>query len=214
MVIYLLKKREVLIKILIFIILFLFVYGLSYFISYIKYDNRKYLDSSYLVLENQLLKKELHSIGTTKYKDAILAKVIIRDIYSFYDEVIINVGSNDNVIEGDAVINEDGLVGIVYKVDKNRCYVKLLSSNYNISVKVDDTYGNLNKGIITMLDKYSKINKGDLVYTSGLDNVLGNIYIGKVSDVTYDKEGLGKEVKLEYNDNTYLNYVYVVGKIK
>ena len=134
-------------------------------------------------------------------------------MYSFYDELVINVGSKDNINIYDSVICNGSLVGIVTKVNDNTSNVKLISSNYNISVKIGNTYGNLNKGIVTMIDKYSDISAGDLVYTSGLDNILSDIYIGKVKDISLDEDGLSNKVIIEYEDNCNLNYVYVVGKI-
>lgn len=213
MVIYLYKKRVVILKIISFILLFIFLYGLAYFSSYIKYKDRYYVELDGLRLENQLLKKELNDLVNTNYEEGIIAKVILRDMYSFYDELVINVGSKDNINIYDSVICNGSLVGIVTKVNDNTSNVKLISSNYNISVKIGNTYGNLNKGIITMVDKYSDISIGDLVYTSGLDNILSDIYIGKVIDISLDEDGLSNKVIIEYEDNNYLNYVYVVGKI-
>lgn len=191
----------------------MFLYCLSYFSSYIKYKDRYYVELDGLRLENQLLKKELLELADNRYDDGIIAKVVFRDMYSFYDELVINVGIEDNVNLYDSVICNGSLVGVVNKVNKDSSNVKLISSNYNVSVKVGDTYGNLNKGIITMIDKYSDISIGDLVYTSGLDNTLGNIYIGKVKDISLDEEGLSNKVIIEYDDNSNLNYVYVVGKL-
>lgn len=213
MVIYLYKKRVVILKIISFILLFIFLYGLSYFSSYIKYKDRYYVELDGLRLENQLLKKELNDLVNINYEEGIIAKVILRDMYSFYDELVINVGSNDNINIYDSVICNGSLVGIVTKVNDKTSNVKLISSNYNISVKIGNTYGNLNKGIVTMIDKYSDISVGDLVYTSGLDNILSDIYIGKVKDVSLDEDGLSNKVIIEYEDNSNLNYVYVVGKI-
>ena len=213
MVIYLYKKRVVILKIISFILLFIFLYGLAYFSSYIKYKDRYYVELDGLRLENQLLKKELNDLVNTNYEEGIIAKVILRDMYSFYDELVINVGSKDNINIYDSVIYNGSLVGIVTKVNDNTSNVKLISSNYNISVKIGNTYGNLNKGIVTMIDKYSDISAGDLVYTSGLDNILSDIYIGKVKDISLDEDGLSNKVIIEYEDNCNLNYVYVVGKI-
>ena len=64
-----------------------------------------------------------------------------------------------------------------------------------------------------MVSKNSNIKTGDLVYTSGLDSVLGNIYIGKVIDVVMDSDNVGKILKVDYVDNTNLNYVIVKGKV-
>lgn len=213
MVIYLYKKRVVILKIISFILLFIFLYGLAYFSSYVKYKDRYYVELDGLRLENQVLKKELNDLVNTNYEEGIIAKVILRDMYSFYDELVINVGSKDNINIYDSVICNGSLVGIVTKVNDNTSNVKLISSNYNISVKIGNTYGNLNKGVVTMVDKYSDISVGDLVYTSGLDNILGNIYIGKVKEISLDEDRLSNKVIIEYEDNNYLNYVYVVGKI-
>lgn len=213
MVIYLYKKRVVILKIISFILLFIFLYGLAYFSSYIKYKDRYYVELDGLRLENRLLKKELNELSKIKYDDGVIAKVILRDMYSFYDELVINVGSKDNINIYDSVICNGSLVGIVTKVNDNTSNVKLISSNYNISVKIGNTYGNLNKGVVTMVDKYSDISVGDLVYTSGLDNILGNIYIGKVKEISLDEDRLSNKVIIEYEDNNYLNYVYVVGKL-
>ncbi len=212
MVIYLRKGMEVVVKILVVFTILLFFYGVTYFVSFIKYSNKVDIETEYIVLENQELKKELKKLSNIEYKEGIVSKVIVRDLYSFYDEVILNVGG-DKVNEKDIVIVEDSLVGIVYKVNKNTSKVKLLSSNFNISVRINDVYGNFNNGIVTMIDKYSDIKKGDLVYTSGLDDVLGDIYIGKVSSVSEDKENLGLIVEVDYKDNYDLNYVIVKGKI-
>lgn len=213
MVIYLYKKRVVILKIISFILLFIFLYGLSYFSSYIKYKDRYYVELDGLRLENHLLKKELNGLVNINYDEGVIAKVILRNMYSFYDELVINVGSKDNINIYDSVICNGSLVGIVTKVNDKTSNVKLISSNYNISVKIGNTYGNLNKGIVTMIDKYSDISVGDLVYTSGLDNILSDIYIGKVKDISLDEDGLSNKVIIEYEDNCNLNYVYVVGKI-
>lgn len=213
MVIYLYKRKEVVLKISIFIFILLFIYFLSYFISYIKYDNKKYVNNNLLLTENKILKEEISRIKDIDYEYGKIVKVIYRDIYSFYDEVVINKGKG-SIRVSDALINEEGLVGVVYNVDNNKSYVKLLSSNYNISVKLSDSYGILNKGIITMIDKYSDVKVGDKVYTSGLDDVIEGIYVGEVMSVSLDNNGLGKEVKIKYVDNTNLNYLGILRKIK
>ena len=211
MVIYLNKIRELILRISIYTCVIVFIYCASYFISYIKYDNKEYVLDNALKVENELLKKEIENLRNVSVSDGKIAKVIVRDIYGFYDEIIIDLGS-DVVRVKDLVINEDGLVGVVYKVSKNKSYVKLLTSNYKISVKLGDTYGIYNNGSITMLDKYSDIKVGEKVYTSGLDESLGDIYIGEVLNVYYDQEGLGKNVDVKYVNNDNLNYVVVLGR--
>ena len=211
MVICLNKIRELILRISIYTGVLVFIYCTSYFISYIKYDNREYVEYNAFKVENELLKREIELLRNISVSESKVAKVIVRDIYSFYDEIIIDLGSSDVQVK-DLVINEDGLVGVVYKVSKNKSYVKLLTSNYKISVKLGDTYGIYNNGSITMLDKYSDIKVGEKVYTSGLDESLGDVYIGEVIKVYYDQEGLGKSVDVKYVDNSNLNYVVVLGR--
>ena len=214
MVIYLFWRKKIIHKIFIFVFMLFLVYCLSYGISSIRFDDKKYIEISGLLEENRVLKNELLELGDITLTNGIVGKVILRDLYSFYDEIILNVGSEDGVVKDSAVINEYGLVGIVSKADKNKSHVKLLSSNYNISVKVNDNYGNYNNGRVTMIDKYTEIKEGDIVYTSGLDNVVGNIFLGKVTKVKLDSDGLGKELEIDYVNNKNLNYVYVVGSLE
>lgn len=200
---------------LLLLLVVIFIYAVGYFSSYLKYDDFTIIESEILVRENQILKKELSKIENIniEYDDYVIGKVLYRDIYSFYEEIVINLG-DDQVTVGDAVVNNYGLVGVIYKVEKNMSYVKLLSSDYNISVVVNDTYGNLNNGTISLLDKYSDIKEGDLVYTSTYGDVLDGIYVGKVKSVTYDSDGLGKKAEIEIANNKNLNYIGVVKKVK
>ena len=214
MVICLGKRRRIVRELLIFILLVLFIYSFGYLNSYFIYNDKDIVDGNVLSTQNQVLKKEIMELDNLDVSggDYKIGKVVFRDIYSFYDEVVINLGE-DTINKGDAVLNSCGLVGIVYDTKENLSYVKLLSSSYNISVKINDTYGNLSNGKITLLDKYSEIDVGDIVYTSGYGDVLGNIYVGKVTSVNLDSDGLGKEVKIDYCDNTNINYVGVLSNI-
>ncbi len=215
MVIYLKRRKEWLFNCLLLLLVVIFIYAVGYFNSYLKYDDFTIIESEILVRENQILKKELSKIENIniEYDDYVIGKVLYRDLYSFYEEIVINLGDNQ-VTVGDAVVNNYGLVGVIYKVEKNMSYVKLLSSDYNISVVVNDTYGNLNNGTISLLDKYSDIKEGDLVYTSTYGDVLEGIYVGKVKSVTYDSDGLGKKAEIEIANNKNLNYIGVVKKVK
>ncbi len=187
--------------------LFIFIYGVGYGLSYMRYNDKKLIDVELVLLENETLKNELNELKELDTKFEI-EKVFIRDIHSFYNQVVIK--TSDKELIGSAIVNDEGLVGILSKVENGFGYINLLTSDYNVSVKVGDTYGNLSRGEISLLDKYSDIKVGDLVYTSGLNDIPKDIYIGKVIDVTMDNENLGKKVKVELIDNKYLNYVGIV----
>lgn len=210
MVIYLHNKNSIKLKFLVFMLFLIFIYGVGYICSFLRYDNRELIETKVLLTQNQLLKKELEDSKIAKNSyDCEIGKVIIRDMHNFYNEVVIDIES-ENVKIGSPVINEEGLIGIIYKKEKTLSYVKLLTSDYNVSVKIKDTYGNLNAGKITLVDKYADIKVGDLVYTSGLNEIPKDIYIGKIKKVNMDNENLGKEIEIELINNKYLNYVGVI----
>lgn len=210
-----LNRRKVLVRVILFILFVITIFCFSYISSYFKYNDSSFIESELLIKENLLLKKEINELSGFEMKSDsyIIGKVLNRDLYSFYEEIVINLGEED-VSVGDAVVNEKGLIGVVYKVGNYRSVVKLLTSNYNVSVVIGNTYGNLNNGTISMLNKYSDIKEGDLVYTSNYGDVEKDIYVGIVKKVSYDKDGLGKEVEVELVDNKNLNYIGVIKRIK
>lgn len=210
-----LNRRKVLVRGILFILFVITIFYFNYVSSYFKYNDSSIIESELLIKENLLLKKEINELSGFEMKNDsyVIGKVLNRDLYSFYEEIVINLGEED-VSVGDAVVNEKGLIGVVYKVGNYRSIVKLLTSNYNVSVVIGNTYGNLNNGTISMLNKYSDIKEGDLVYTSNYGDVEKDIYVGIVKKVSYDKDRLGKEVEVELVDNKNLNYIGVIKRIK
>ena len=70
------------------------------------------------------------------------SKVMLQNIYDFYNKITINKGTNSNIEKGQAVINEKGLIGIINKVSNNSSEVNLITNpNTSISVKVNISYG-------------------------------------------------------------------------
>lgn len=204
MVIYLQKKVK---NVMYYSLLFLCVV-VVYFVSntfvFMRYDDKNYIDDKLVVLENKELKERLEGL---KYfdKEYVVGKVLVRDLYDFYEEIIIDV--NDEVIVGDAVVNDEGLIGVVSKVDNN-VHVKLLTSNYKVSVSIGECYGNLSDSKINMIDKECNVKLGDIVSTSGLNDIPKGIYVGKVSKI--DDDGLGLILEVELVNNKHLNYVGVI----
>lgn len=205
-------RREMYIRIIVTFLFFLFIFCLSYFLYFIKFDNRECLENEVLRIQNNILKEKLYNVEQLRNNsdDYVIGKVLVRDLYNFYDELIIDLGEKDGIKEGDAVLNEDGLIGIVYKTLKERSFVKLLTSDYNVSVIIGDFFGNLNSGKVTLLDKYSEIEPGDCIYTSGYGEIEKGIFIGTVESVDYDKYSLGKEVVVSLIDNKMLSYILVL----
>ena len=162
--------------------------------------------------------QKLLNIEVLDYQ-AIYSKVILRDIYAFYDEITIGKGSYDGVSKGDLVVNEKGVVGLVKSVNKHTSIVELLTnSNIELSVKINQSYGILtsvdNEIIVKNVKLDDEIKVGDFVTTSGLTSVPGEILVGKVSEIKTDT--LGLEYILEVDAVAYLqdiSYVAVLGEV-
>lgn len=176
------------------------------------------INNSYCVsLENdynELL--EMNNFNTNKGLNLIMSKVIFRDIYEFSDTLTIYKGSTSGIKEGLAVINNQGLIGVITKVYKNSSIVELITNkNSNISVKIGNNYGILkfqnNDLIVSDLQTFDEINIGDEIYTSGIGNLPRDIYIGKVTNVNLNSTEIEKIVSVKSAvDFSSLNYLLVV----
>lgn len=191
------------------------IYSISFSLDFLRVDNSNLVELNFLRSENNRLRKQIMemeekiSFSLEDY-DYVIGKVVIRDIHNFYKEVIINKGTQDGIEEGMAVVNQEGLIGVILDSDKKTSIVKLLTSEYNVSVKLTDTYGNLSMGKITMLDKYSEVKEGDVVYTSGLSKIPAGLLVGEVTSVKMDSNALGKEAKVNLVNNKNLNYIAII----
>ncbi len=191
------------------------IYSISFSLDFLRVDNSNLVELNFLRSENNRLRKQIMemeekiSFSLDDY-DYVIGKVVIRDIHNFYKEVIINKGTQDGIEEGMAVVNQEGLIGVILDSDKKTSIVKLLTSEYNVSVKLTGTYGNLSMGKITMLDKYSEVKEGDVVYTSGLSKIPAGLLVGEVTSVRMDNNALGKEAKVNLVNNKNLNYIAII----
>lgn len=207
MVICLQNKYKVCIFYIIVGIFIVLSFMLGNIFSYLRFDDKKYVSSYVLKLKNKELEDEVRELRKFVNSDLnefsyVIGKVKYRDLYKFNEEIVIDVG---DVSKGDAVVNSEGLVGIVVS-DKGN--VKLLTSTYNVSVSIGECYGNLSNGKVTMIDKECNVREGDKVYTSGLGNIVKGIYVGSVSKV--DNDSLGLVLDINLIDNSNLNYVGVI----
>lgn len=149
-------------------------------------------------------------------KDIIYSKILLRDIYEFYDQMTILKGTSSGIKKGDAVINEYGFIGVIDTVYKNYSTVNLITNNKtNISVKINDSYGILNavdgKLIVKNIKLNHEINIGDEVYTSGLTSIPENIFVGKIESV--NKDSLELEYILGVEQENHLMNIKYVGVI-
>jgi len=152
-------------------------------------------------------------------EELLYTRLLLRDPFLFYDIITIQKGSKEGIQINAAIINEQGLVGIVKSTKEHSSEVHLITNQKtNISVKIKENYGLLEtnskkEGWIKNLTKECDIQIGDEVYTSGLTEIPAGILIGKVSDLKEDNLGLVKEVKIDFAaDIDHISYVIVYQK--
>ena len=163
---------------------------------------------------NELLK--INDFKITSELNLVVSKVMLRDIYEFSDTLTIYKGTNAGIKEGNAVITDKGLIGVVSKVNKESSVVELITNkSSNISVRIGSSYGILNMQdnslIVSDLSMYDDVFIGEEVYTSGIGNLPGDIYIGNVIDIKANNTEIEKILEVSpVVDLSMINYVMVV----
>lgn len=163
---------------------------------------------------NELLK--INDFKITSELNLVVSKVMLRDIYEFSDTLTIYKGTNAGIKEGNAVITDKGLIGVISKVNKESSVVELITNkSSNISVRIGSSYGILNMQdnslIVSDLSMYDDVFIGEEVYTSGIGNLPGDIYIGNVIDIKANNTEIEKILEVSpVVDLSMINYVMVV----
>ena len=216
MVFNMIKKNWFIIAILLIFIFFLSKDHLLGFISNTKdlqefiYDTKlEYYKEEYMEMQSLL------NIPESDY-EVTYGKIILRDIYEFYDEITINVGTSSGIKVQDLVINELGVIGVIKEAHKNSSVVELLTNkDMELSVRVGSSYGILSskdeKIIIKNIKLNETIKEGDTVYTSGLTSIPKDIKIGRIKSIS--KDNLELEYILEVESLSRLediNYVAIL----
>ncbi len=199
-------------------LLFLFASQVNRFLTAINPN----LDTSKIVINyDKHLKEELDNIKKINdiefddNLDIIVSRVKYRDVYEYSNTLTIFEGTKNNVNVGDAVLTNNGLVGIISKTYDYYSVVSLITNKKsNISVKINDAVGVLKmdegKVVVTSINNYKNISIGDEIYTSGLGNLPDNIYVGKVKSVSLNDTEIEKviEVDIENRLDT-LDYLFI-----
>ena len=208
MVEFMIKKNWFIFALLILYLLFLCKDHLFGFL-----DNSEYLTDFLYDTKLEYYKKEyedmqkLLQINNTDY-NIVYSKIILRDIYQFYDEITIGKGISDGVKEQDLVVNELGAVGVIKEANQHSSIVSLLTnSSIELSVRINNSYGILcskdHKIIVKNIKLDQEIKEGDQVYTSGLTNIPGDILVGSVKKIKTD--GLELEYILDVSSVIDMN---------
>ena len=194
-------------KIILLLVCFLIL--ISYFplVNLLTLDNH-YDETKYNILraERDSLKESLENITSLNYDayNYVYGKVVLREMYNFTEELVIK--TNDKVKPGNLVVNNNGVVGVIEKVNRKTSLVKLLTNkDTSLSIIINDSYGKLtfNGHLIIEDIPKDKVNIGDEVYTSGLTKYPKGLLIGKVTNI-------GKYIEIESSSLTNIRDVLIL----
>lgn len=193
-------------------------------------------DESYLIQKNvneslvkeiEELKDQLKLNSTLTEYTPINATILSRNKSYWFNTLTIDKGKKHGIKKDMAVITSKGLIGKISKVSNLSSEIKLITSddvNYKVSVSIKandrETYGILNgydieNNLIKIsgVDRSIKVEKGNVVSTSGLGGVFpGGLYIGVVEKQENDKYDLSKTIYIKTKqDFDSIHYVTVLG---
>lgn len=193
--------------------------------SNLDYSNRQY-ESIINELKTDLESiKKLSCIKSVNSDFSLInASVLERNRNYWFNILTIDKGTNDGIELDMAVINHDGLIGRISKVNELTSEIKLITTNdvnSKISVVIDNNgeniYGIMNGYdsdndalMITLTTKNIDIEKGALVKTTGMGGVFpSGILIGEVLTTKSDNYDVGMIVLVrpmaKINDLRYVS---------
>lgn len=153
------------------------------------------------------LKRALNYISTNKVNQYVSCNIISKDVGNWYKNFIVDAGSANGVTKNSAVINGDGLVGIVYEVGEHYAkVVTIVDNKTNVSfssLSADAPYsgqitGNFDGNIRGQIfDTKATMKVGDKLITSGLGIFPKGITIGEVVEVLDNKNDLLPEIEVD-----------------
>ena len=169
------------------------------------------------------LEVALNYVRDNGVDDFITCNVIGKDIGNWYNMFMIDAGTNDGVTKYSAVVNGNGLVGLVYEVGSNwGKVVTVIDNKTSIAFEVlggSQSYDGILHGSVNavikgeLFDPRAEVYVGDTIVTSGLGVLAKGIHIGSISEVIYNEDTLLTEIIVEPSVNfRNINRVFVVVK--
>ena len=181
----------------------------------IRHTTRMYLDLINIKKENQDLKKRNQELlaqqqtqeelkiendrlrGLLSFKASTKmqlqsAQIISRDALMDHETIQINKGSEDGLKAGQAVISTDGVIGYIFRPQKNTSHVLLITDRFSVvdgivsRSRAQGIVEGKGRGgcLLRYIEKSQDVKPGDKIITSGLDNIFPKgLPIAVVTDV-------------------------------
>ncbi len=166
------------------------------------YLSTEFAKSRKALVENEKLRTALEFKESLDFP-VLSAELVGRTTAGMRNYVTLNVGRNDKVQEGMAVMTERGLVGSIIAASDNYSLVQLvINIHTRIAVKVEETRVNgilLWEGseelLLTKVAKSLDVEAGDRVLTSGYSTKYpAGIVVGQITQVRDDPSSLFRTI--------------------
>lgn len=176
------------------------------------------------------LQKSLNYYKIDDKNNLIAATTVAKNDGLYYESFVISAGKNAGVVKDSVVINEKGVIGIVYEVDKRYSKViTLIDSKTSVGFSLNNNPND--KGVIShnislpeklkssskeflvgyLFNSDADVIQGDSISTSGLGIYPGGLPIGEVDEVRYDKNKSIKYIKIRpFVDYSMIDDVIVI----
>lgn len=163
-----------------------------------------------LLLENEKLKTEIIILRDVKsqlsdsLRDGIKAFVYSKYPFNLKSELLMNVGKNEGVDEGQAVIFRKNLIGKIIKVSNDTSLaITIFDSRFQVAVRVGEKavealFVGGNKPKLTLIPKTAKIIAGDQIYSAGQGFSYG-LPIGEVTEISVSPDQSFVEAGIKFN---------------
>ena len=181
---------------------------------FVKKESLDIAEIKLLKEENNYLIDEVNRLSNYNMVDKYNYKLARLTYMSNYNAINFNInkGSEDQVKVGDAVINNDGVIGIVKEVSNNTSSVINLKGINNLSIDIDNNIGTLkyyNGEYFIVDDISSDISVNSEVYTSTYGSIKEKLFVGIVNNVENidGKKIIYIKSNVDFNN---INYLYVV----
>lgn len=165
----------------------------------LKSQNQELLSRLEIMNEMQKETERLNQLLNFKSKskmDLVAARVMSKDLVSDHKTLLINKGTRDGLKAGQAVITVGGAVGYIFRPETFTSQILLITDRYSVvdGIIARSRARGIVEGTVTgcalrYVEKSEDVKAGDLVITSGLDNIYPKGFpvatVEAVEDKTY-----------------------------
>lgn len=173
-------------------------------------------------IQNSELKRLLGLKDTLKYP-LIPSEVISKSFSSVQGSITLNAGNKNGVKPGMPVINDQGIVGIVYNTSNDYSIARILR-NFDLKLTVKDERSRINgilkwngeNLVIVNVPRTYDVEVGDRIITSDLSTIVPiPLPVGIVTAINKSSTGIFHEVVVKpFVDFVRVENVFVLGIIK